>query len=49
VGAITTQPPGLINSSFLAYQNGYAVTDTLFPGKGYWAKMNGQVQMIMSR
>jgi hypothetical protein len=35
---ITTVPPGILNSSFFGYANGYIVPTTLEAGKGYWVR-----------
>jgi photosystem II stability/assembly factor-like uncharacterized protein len=38
LSGIVEEPPGLISSSVFGYRRGYAETDTLFPGRGYWVK-----------
>ncbi|MBM4176001.1 MAG: T9SS type A sorting domain-containing protein [Ignavibacteria bacterium] len=35
---VTTNPPGIIASSFYGFDNGYFVPTTLDKGKGYWVK-----------
>lgn len=45
--AVTSEPPGIIESNFFAYQNGYITTDNIVPGGGYWVKVreNGQLTL----
>ena len=38
VSALTTEPAGLVASSFYGYAGGYSVASTLQPGRGYWVK-----------
>lgn len=40
VGTIGTSPPGILTSSLFGFVSGegYAVADTLTPGRGYWVK-----------
>jgi len=38
VNNITSNPSGIISSSFFGYNNGYFIPDTLKSGKGYWLK-----------
>ncbi|MBI2419723.1 MAG: T9SS type A sorting domain-containing protein, partial [Ignavibacteriales bacterium] len=35
---LTTNPPGIINSPFYAYNNAYVIATTLLSGKGYWVR-----------
>lgn len=48
VSAITSTPGGIITSQFYQYAHGYATADTIFPGKGYWVKVNQSGQLILS-
>ena len=48
VGSITTQPSGILNTGFFGYQAGYVLSDTLFPGRGYWVKASTQGTMYLS-
>ncbi len=41
VSSILTNPPGIINSNFFGYENGYVTKDTLKVGKGYWILATG--------
>jgi hypothetical protein len=34
--AISTTPPGILNSPFYGFQDGYTIPGTLLHGKGYW-------------
>lgn len=36
VSSLLSNPPGIINSNFFGYLDGYITTDTLRAGKGYW-------------
>ncbi len=38
VSSIGTNPPGILESNFFGYANGYSTTQSLVPGKGYWVK-----------
>lgn len=47
VSDIITIPPGAIVSDVWGYKQGYFIADTLMPGKSYWAKVSGNVMMIL--
>ncbi|MBI5727055.1 MAG: T9SS type A sorting domain-containing protein [Ignavibacteriales bacterium] len=36
--ALSTEPPGIINSPFYAYNNAYTTATMLLSGKGYWVR-----------
>jgi hypothetical protein len=39
LSGVTTDPPAIIMTQFYAYDDtGYAVTDSLLPGRGYWVR-----------
>ncbi len=38
VSSISTDPPGILESNFFGYANGYGTQPSLAPGKGYWVK-----------
>lgn len=38
VSSIQTNPPGIINSNFFTFENGYVSKDTLKIGRGYWVQ-----------
>lgn len=38
VSAITTTPSSIITSAFFGYTNGYQMSSSLQPGKGYWVR-----------
>ncbi len=40
VSSIVQNPPGIVQSSYFGYNNGYSASDTIFPGKGYWVKVS---------
>jgi hypothetical protein len=48
VATITSIPIPIITSQFYQYVNGYATADTIFPGEGYWVKVNQSGQLILS-
>ncbi|MBI5215682.1 MAG: T9SS type A sorting domain-containing protein [Ignavibacteriae bacterium] len=48
VTTITSNPPGLITSQFFSYENGYDVSTTIEPGKGYWVKVNQAGTLTLS-
>ncbi|TAK67795.1 MAG: hypothetical protein EPO24_00075 [Bacteroidetes bacterium] len=45
---IVSEPPGIVESSFYGYQNGYSTVDTLKPGGGYWVKATKKGKLILS-
>src|ERR1041384_7421235 len=44
--AITSSPPGIINSPFFGFNGSYFVSDTIVPGFGYWVRLNDQGTLI---
>ncbi len=46
--SITSEPPGVVTSSFFGYTSTYTTSDTIYPGKGYWVKVNQDGQLILS-
>ena len=48
VSSITSNPPGMVTSKFFGYTGSYKTTDTLYPGKGYWVKVNNAGTLILS-
>ncbi|MBI3365090.1 MAG: CehA/McbA family metallohydrolase [Ignavibacteriae bacterium] len=40
-------PPGIIQSSFFGYDGAYAVTDTLYPLRGYWVKVGSPGKLLL--
>jgi len=48
VSGIITDPPGIIQSQFFGYENGYVQADVLSPGKGYWLKVSQNGGLILS-
>jgi hypothetical protein len=48
VANITSQPPGLITSSFFRYGSSYEVAQTIEPGAGYWVKVASPGTLTLS-
>jgi len=48
VSSIISEPPGIITSQFFTYTGGYITSDTIYPGKGYWVKVNQSGELILS-
>ncbi|MFI5252757.1 MAG: hypothetical protein ACHQQQ_10040, partial [Bacteroidota bacterium] len=42
-------PANMLNSMFYGYDNSYSAADTLYPGRGYWVKSNGEGILILRR
>lgn len=45
--SISSDPGGLVTSSFFGYDAGYFTADTLQPGYGYWVKVGGPGSLIL--
>jgi Secretion system C-terminal sorting domain len=45
---IGSNPPHMITSDFFGYNGNYFVADSIKPGIGYWVKVNGGGQLILS-
>ncbi len=45
--SVATLPENLITSSLFGYDNGYSVSDSIQPGKGYWVKMQQAGKLIL--
>ncbi len=41
-------PPGVVTSNFYKYDGKYIICDTIYPGKGYWVKVNQTAKLILS-
>ncbi len=48
VSLIAAASPGMITGNFFGYHGGYRVTDTIYPGAGYWVKCTQYGQLILS-
>ncbi len=48
VSSITSIPPGMVTSNIFGYTNGYVKEDSIDPGNGYWIKVSGNGQLILS-
>src|SRR5262249_6574421 len=47
-GGISSNPPGLVTSSFFEYSGSYIAAAQIVPGKGYWVKVNQDGKLILS-
>ncbi len=47
VSSIVTDPPGILQSPFYTFSNGYESTDTLLPGSAYWVKVTQAGTVIL--
>jgi hypothetical protein len=47
VASISSIPGGLVTSPFYAYDGGYSVADSIFPGAGYWVKVSAPGTLIV--
>lgn len=47
VNQIISDPPGIINSQFYGYDNGYIVPAVLLSGKGYWVRATQNGNLIV--
>ncbi|HUL43634.1 MAG TPA: T9SS type A sorting domain-containing protein [Bacteroidota bacterium] len=45
---ITSNPGGMATSEFFGYNGSYFITDTIQPGRGYWAKVSQPGMLILS-
>ncbi len=45
---VHSYPPGNISSGFYRYNRGYAVTDMLYAGEGYWVKVAQDGKIVLS-
>jgi hypothetical protein len=48
ITAITTVPPGLVQSGYFGFNGSYQTTDTLQPMQGYWVKASQTGQIILN-
>jgi hypothetical protein len=46
--SIVSEPGGMVASQFFGYSNGYQNTDSIYPGKGYWVKVNQTGKFILT-
>ncbi len=47
VSTITSEPPGMATSKFYGYTGGYATSDSIIPGRGYWVKVDTSGVLIL--
>ena len=45
---IGSDPPGLATSFLFGYHDGYVISDTIVPGRGYWIKVNQDGKLILT-
>jgi hypothetical protein len=45
--SITSDPPGIVTSSIFGYNGMYTATDTIYPGSGYWIRVNQNGRLIL--
>ncbi len=48
VTSVSSIPEGMITSQFFRYDNGYTTVMSIDPGSGYWVKVNGAGQLVLS-
>ncbi len=48
VSAVGSVPGGITTSRFFGYKNGYFASDTIYPGGGYWVKVEQTGSLILS-
>ncbi|HUL44840.1 MAG TPA: PQQ-dependent sugar dehydrogenase [Bacteroidota bacterium] len=46
--SISSVPGGIVTSQFFWYEGSYRTGDSLFPGRGYWVKVNQDGKLIFS-
>jgi hypothetical protein len=46
--AVTTSPGGILSSEFYRYNGGYAITDSIRPGTGYWVQASQAGNLYLS-
>jgi hypothetical protein len=46
--SITSSPPGIQTTPFFGYGVSYTATDTIYPSKGYWVKVNQDGTLFLS-
>jgi photosystem II stability/assembly factor-like uncharacterized protein len=48
VSSILSNPPRMVTSNFFGYHGDYVALDTIYPGKGYWVKVEGSGSLVLS-
>ncbi len=48
VNSISSIPGSMVTSNFYKYSFGYLISDTIYPGKGYWVKVEQNGKLILS-
>jgi hypothetical protein len=48
ISSIAANPPSMVTSGFFKFNNGYTLTDTIYPGVGYWIKVDTNGVLILN-
>jgi hypothetical protein len=48
VSSIMSTQQGFVTSQFFGFKDSYVAADTLYPGKGYWVKVNSAGTLVIS-
>ncbi len=48
VSSVTSDSPGVVLSQFFGFNGSYSITDSLYPGRGYWVKANKPCNLLLS-
>jgi len=48
VSSVSSIPGAIVTSKFFTYKGGYAIDDSILPGKGYWVKVNQTGKLVLS-
>jgi carboxypeptidase T len=48
VSSITSDPPSILTGNIFGYNGSYFITDTIYPGFGYWIKASQEGSLILS-
>ena len=48
VSSVSSVPGGITTSRFFGYKGSYVTTDTIYPGKGYWIKVNQGGKLVLA-
>ncbi|HZY10654.1 MAG TPA: T9SS type A sorting domain-containing protein, partial [Bacteroidota bacterium] len=48
VGIVSSIPSNIITSEFFSYYRGYQMSDSIYPGKGYWVQVDRPGKLVFS-
>ncbi|MFB6230414.1 MAG: hypothetical protein ABEL04_04585, partial [Salinibacter sp.] len=48
VDSVSSDPGGIVQTSFFGFRRGYQAADSLYPGRGYWVKVSQQGKLDLS-